>query len=343
MEPGNFLSLIFGRRKKVGEDMDIEQTVIPAKKRRWLWITAIGMLVVLLGVSSFGLYLYLNLKQTADKMYQPLPQNKPVYVSHDHEVKQKVVETAKLDKLSPFSVLLLGVDQRPSDRGRSDTIVVLTVNPKAGEVFMFNIPRDTRTRIVKKGFDDKINHAYAFDGIEGSLVTVENFVDMPIDYYMEVNMDGFKTIVDLLHGVDINNPFSFDYEGHSFPKGAQHLNGELALKYSRMRYDDPRGDFGRNDRQRQILKDVIKRAGSWKGVTELPDILNQVGNYVKTNLTFSQMQDLFTKYRTTVKNVVTTEIHGKGAKINGIYYYLVDEKEKARIHEEMKRRILDKA
>jgi LCP family protein required for cell wall assembly len=321
--------------------MELEQPmVIPGKRRGWLRITLITAAVILLVVSGVVAYLYFSVKGTADQMYQPLPKDKPHYISQDHEVTDKVKETVKLESLTPFSVLLLGVDQRPSDRGRSDTIIVLTVNPTNGHVFMFNIPRDTRTRIVKQGFDDKINHAYAYDGIAGSLQTVEHFLDMPINYYVEVNMEGFKTVVDMLNGVSVNNPFSFQYDGQDFPKGALHLNGESALKFSRMRYDDPRGDFGRNERQRQIVKDVIRRAGSWNGVMALPDILKQLGGHVKTNLTFNQMQDLFTKYRTKIQDVVTTEVHGKGTKINGIYYYLVDDQEKARIHDQMKQQIL---
>ena len=135
-----------------------------------------------------------------------------------------------------FTVLLLGVDQRPGDKGRSDTIMVATVNPNSGKALLFNIPRDTRTRLVKRGYDDKINHAYAYDGIAGSVATVENFLDaFPIDYYVQVNMEGFEMIVDQLGGVDVNNSFTFDIDGFHFPKGPQHLDGEYALKYARMR------------------------------------------------------------------------------------------------------------
>ncbi len=73
-------------------------------------------------------------------------------------------------------------------------------------------------------------------------------------------MESFKDIVDAVGGVTVNNSFAFEYEGESFPKGEITLNGEKALKYTRMRYDDPRGDFGRQDRQNKSLKRSLKRS-----------------------------------------------------------------------------------
>lgn len=270
-------------------------------------------------------------------MFQPLPASKPKYVSRDAEVVTR--EKVDTEQLAPFSILLLGVDEREGDQGRSDTIIVMTVNPLNKTVFMFNIPRDTRTEIAKRGTQDKINHAYAFEGISGSLATVERFLDMPLDYYMEINMEGFKKIVDLLDGVEVDNPFAFEYEGSRFPEGKMHLDGSLALKFSRMRFDDPRGDFGRNERQRQIVGDVLRRAGDWNNALELPGLLKAVGDHVRTNLTFGQMQDLATKYRTQVETIESTEIRGRGEMINGIYYYIVGKDERDRIHDEMKRHL----
>ncbi|RKJ22727.1 LytR family transcriptional regulator, partial [Butyricicoccus sp. 1XD8-22] len=98
---------------------------------------------------------------------------------------------------------------RPGDRGRSDSIIVMTVNPKTESIDMLSIPRDTRVEIVGKGVDDKINHAYAFGGVEMSMNTVEKFLDIPIDYYIKLNMEGFKEIVDAVGGVDVNNDIDF--------------------------------------------------------------------------------------------------------------------------------------
>ena len=92
-----------------------------------------------------------------------------------------------------------------------------------------------------------------------SVKTVENFLDVPIDYYIEVNMEGFKDIVDAVGGIDINNDMDFTIDNVHYPKGDLHLDGEKALLFTRMRYQDTRGDFGRQMRQRQVIQAVIKR------------------------------------------------------------------------------------
>lgn len=84
-----------------------------------------------------------------------------------------------------------------------------------------NIPRDTYTEIVSKGKSDKINYAYAFGGVDMSVITVEKFLDIPINYYIEVNMEGFKDIVGAMDGVDVNNDLEFSLERNQLKKGAR--------------------------------------------------------------------------------------------------------------------------
>jgi polyisoprenyl-teichoic acid--peptidoglycan teichoic acid transferase len=111
---------------------------------------------------------------------------------------------------------------------------------------MLSIPRDTRTEIVGKGTIEKINHAYAFGNEEMAMKTVENFLDIPIDYYIKVSMEGFKDIVDAVGGITVNNDLDFTQDGYHFPKGQVNLDGKKALAFTRMRHEDPRGDFGAN-------------------------------------------------------------------------------------------------
>ena len=270
----------------------------------------------------------------AAKMYEDIEPTKPVYVSKDTDV--KAPEPIQMKKLDPFTVLVLGVDERKNDRGRSDTMIVLTVNPAKHSILMFNIPRDTRTEIIGHGTVDKINHAYAFGGVEMSIQTVENFVDYPIDYYAKVNMEGFARLIDLIGGVEVDNPFAFDYQGHKFEQGHLSLNGTDALKYSRMRYDDPRGDFGRNTRQRDILQEVMDHAMSISNITHLQSLLGGLGDSVKTNITFDEMKQFVTDYRPQIHKIDTVEVQGKGQIINRIWYYIVEDNERTRIHNMIK-------
>jgi polyisoprenyl-teichoic acid--peptidoglycan teichoic acid transferase len=295
------------------------------KSRKGLKITGIILLVLLIAGGAYAFTVYNSLRNAVDTMHEP--------VVRKTEKREKPVELVEKE---PFSVLMLGEDSRQGEKGRTDTIIVLTVNPNNNSVKMLSIPRDTRTEIIGKGFDDKINHAHAFGGVEMTMDTVENFLDIPIDYYMKVNMLGFKDIVNAVGGVTVQNTLDFTYEGVHFPVGKITLNGEDALKYSRMRYDDPNGDFGRNTRQRQIIEQVIKEGASISSLTNFSDIFQALGTNIKTNLTFEQMVEIQKNYRTAGSNIQQMIIQGSGTKIDGIYYLQIPEAERQRVQDELK-------
>ncbi len=295
------------------------------KSKKWLKITGIVLLVLLIVGGAYGFTVYNSFKTAVDTMHEPLERKS-----------EKRVEPVELVEKDPFSVLMLGEDSRKGEKGRTDTIIVLTVNPNNNSVKMLSIPRDTRTEIIGKGFDDKINHAHAFGGVEMTMDTVENFLDIPIDYYMKVNMAGFKDIVDAVGGVTVTNSLDFTYEGVHFPVDEITLNGEDALKYSRMRYEDPNGDFGRNTRQRQIIEQVIKEGASVSSLTNFSNIFKALGENVKTNLTFDQMVDIQKNYKTAGSNIQQMQITGAGTKIKGIYYLQIPQEEQQRVQNELK-------
>ncbi|MFM1651918.1 LCP family protein [Brevibacillus sp. B_LB10_24] len=289
--------------------------------------------VLAAGAVGYIYYLYHAVEKTAAQMYQPL-----------QAAKSKLrTEKASVEKKQPISVLLLGVDERENDRGRSDTIMIAVVNPAGGQTTLVNIPRDTRTQIAEHGTVDKMNHAYAFGGVDMAAKTVEQFLQVPIDYYISVNMEGFEQIIDALGGVDVENKMSFSYEDHTFPQGKLHLDGSAALAYARMRYDDPRGDLGRNSRQRQIVKSMLKQVVRPDIVTKAKGVLDQLGQNVKTNVTFSEWKDMLQDYRSAFEQVNSIELAGEGSIIDGIYYYIVDQAEHKRVQAELKSQLeLDK-
>lgn len=299
------------------------------KKRKWVKILIITFVLIFLSVGAYAFSVYNSLSDAVETMHKPL----------DREKSEKREAAISLKDAEPFSVLLLGVDQRENDRGRSDSIIVLSVNPNNNSVKMVSIPRDTRTEIVGRGTQDKINHAYAFGGVDMSLATVENFLDIPIDYIVQINMEGFKDIVDSVGGVTVQNDLDFTYEGVHFTKGTINLNGEKALKYSRMRYDDPRGDFGRQLRQRQIIQAVINKGASFNSLTNFGDIFKALGNNVKTSLTFDEMVTIQGKYKAASKNIQQEQLKGSGGKIEGVYYFNVPEQERQRISNMLKEQL----
>lgn len=296
------------------------------KKKRWMKITAGVIALVILGIGAYGYSIYYRVQQTAKQMHEPL----------ERTTSKKRTAPVSLKKQTPISILLMGVDERKGDRGRADSLIVITVNPNKQSLEMVSIPRDTRTEIIGKGTKDKINHSYAYGGVEMAVSTVEHFLDIPIDYYIKVNMESFRDIVDAVGGVTVNNPFAFTYEGVTFPKGEINLNGEKALKYSRMRYDDPRGDFGRQDRQKQIIEAIIDKGASFSSLTNYNDILEAIGKNLKTNLTLEQMKEIQANYKEARHHIEQLHITGNGTKINGVYYLLVPDQERLAISNKLK-------
>ncbi|MCS0542957.1 LCP family protein, partial [Aeromonas veronii] len=239
-------------------------------------------------------------------------------------------------KKDPISILLMGVDERSGDKGRTDTLIVVSVNPNTNSMQMLSIPRDTRVEIVGKGIQDKINHAYAYGGVDMTIDSVENFLDVPIDYYVKVNMEGLQQIVDALGGVQVNSTFAFSYEGASFSEGTQTLNGEEALKYARMRYDDPRGDFGRQDRQKQVIQGIIDKGASITSVTKIDDILGALGNNVKTDISFDEMKTIQANYKGARHNIEQFSIDGIGKTLDA-WYWIVSEDERQAVSSRLKK------
>jgi polyisoprenyl-teichoic acid--peptidoglycan teichoic acid transferase len=284
----------------------------------------LGILVGLavIGVGGYTYYLYDTAKDAVTDMHEKVETDKP-----------KPIITGEKKELKPISIMLLGVDERKGDKGRSDTIIIVALNPKEEKMLMFSIPRDTRTELIGKEFDDKINHAFAFGGTQMAMDTVENFLDTSIDYYVKVNMESFRDIVNAVGGVEVDNPRAFDYEGYSFPAGKQELDGKTALAYSRMRYEDPKGDLGRNDRQRQVITSIIDKGARVSSITKFDNILDILRENVKTNMTFKEMKDIQKNYKDARHKMESTEIKSSGKMIGGTYYGIVDEEEQQRIHD----------
>lgn len=296
-------------------------------------ITLAVLIFMIAIVVGYAIYLYLHVKSAADNIYEPREPIKQVSIVDNRGGGRFPID---MENQEPFNALILGVDERANDHGRSDTMIVLSVNPAQNSVLMFNIPRDTRTSIVGHGTEDKINHAYAFGGVNMSVQTVEQFLGVPMDYYLKVDMEGFAKVIDLVGGVDVHNPFAFEYEGHRFEKGTLHLDGASALGFSRMRYDDPKGDLGRNDRQREIIKQVLKNTVQISTVFQLESLLGEVSEHVKTDISFDEMKQMLSNYRNVLEHVESVEIKGTGKKIDGVYYYMVEQSEKNRIHQLIK-------
>jgi len=285
------------------------------------------LLSLALIVGVLGMYIYHEVVSTSKVIYQPIKKS------------VRRVEPINVVEKDPFSVLLLGVDKREGDRGRSDSLMLLTVNPNNDTTKIISIPRDTRTLIVGKNRIDKINHAYAFGGVQMTVNTVEKFLNIPIDYYMEVNMEGFKDVVDAIGGVKVNNTLDFTNDGVHFKKGNLFLNGSDALSFTRMRYDDPNGDFGREARQRQIIEAVITQGAKIENLIGYDEILKSIKNNLVTNFTIQEIYKIQREYRQASGNIEQEQLQGSGKLIKGIYYYQVPEKNRLTLSNELRKQL----
>ncbi|WP_412838410.1 LytR family transcriptional regulator [Bacillus velezensis] len=285
-------------------------------------VTIIGLLVL-----SSGGYVYYLWHKAASTVAS---------IQEDLKKSDKRDTDIDLGKKDPISVLIMGVDERKNDKGRADTMIYMTVNPKTNTTEMVSIPRDTYTKISGKGTMDKINHSYAFGGTQMAADTVEDLLDVPVDYFVKVNMESFKDTVDTLGGITVNSTFAFNYDGHSFGKGNISLNGEEALAYTRMRKEDPRGDFGRQQRQRQVIEGIISKGANISSVTKFGDMFKVIENNMKTNMSFDDMWTVMTDYKNARSKVTQHELKGTGTRINNIYYYKLDEASLASVKKELK-------
>ena len=291
------------------------------KKKRGrgcLW----SFLILLLVSACLVIFAYFRLKSTTDTIHEDVTKDTIVHTSREKE-------KLELNRDTPFSILLLGIDTGDKgrvDRGRSDTIMVMTINPKTNQTTLLSIPRDTYTEIVGKGFQDKINHAYSFGGAAMAMNSVQNFLDIPIDYYVSVNMKGIQQIVDAVGGITLAPSRSFNQDGFSFVKDQPTaMDGEMALAYSRMRKLD--NDYGRQGRQREVVSEILNKITSLNSVLNYQPVLKTMEDNVLTNLTFDELTNIFLNYRGALTNMEQIQVQGSGQRMNGIYYEIIPQEQ----------------
>ena len=289
------------------------------KRRKWT-IFFIVLAATLITVT--GAYIRARLAKTESTIHQ--------------KVETVNLREKEIKDNDSFSVLLLGIDNgaygRGTEVGRSDTMLVVTVNEKLGKTKIVSIPRDSYTEIVGYGTNDKINHAYAFGQEKMSINSVQNMLNIPIDYYVTVDMGGLMGLVDAVGGLEITPVLTFTYEGESFTEGEdRHVDGEAALRYARMRYDDPEGDMGRQKRQQYVIQKLVEKLLNITSVTRYEEILKTLENSVRTNFTLDKLLSVKNNYPKALKNFESDKISGEGTMIGGIYYFVVPEEERLRI------------
>lgn len=308
------------------ENTEIENSrVTKHSKKKTIFFWVLLILVVALGIGGHALHQhYLNARKAADKVYAP-----------NSVQKQRDVDKL-LKKGKPVSILLMGTDTGAlgrSFKGRTDTMMVCVLNPKDKTMTLVSLPRDALVAIngFEQYYPSKLNSAYAYGGSATAVKTVQKYLNVPIDFYATINMGGLEGLINAVGGLDIKPLLSFSFEGYNFVKDKKtHMDGKEALQYCRMRDQDPLGDYGRQNRQRQVIM-----ALAFKGVqlTSLlnDDFLNSLSKQLKTDLSFNNMVSLNMKYRIATHHMKSTHLQGTTQNIGGIDFEVVSQSNKQKI------------
>lgn len=299
-----------------------KQKVKSRKKLIFMWIFVPFLIVALSGV-GYATFLMNKAESVVKKSYKP--------------VKAVSKREVKVDpKLDNVSILIIGVDESEvrakqyGDAVRSDALMVATFNKEQKSVKLLSIPRDSYVRIPGRKNNDKINHAHAFGGTELTIETVQELLDIPIDYYVKVNFNAFIDAVDALGGIEAEVPYAISEQDSKdrpdaikLKPGLQTLNGEQALALARTRHKD--SDIMRGQRQQEIIKAIMKKAISVGSITKHADLIEAVGDNMTTNMSFDEMKT-FMDYGLagTGLTIDTLTLNGSDQYIKDIYYYIID-------------------
>lgn len=296
------------------------------KKRKWGCFLLLVLLSLLIIGGIVG-YAYFKVKGTADAIHEPISGRSKSDL-RDEEVSIKNNEA--------ISVALFGVDSDKNrlatgDAGRSDSIILLSINPEKKKTVMISIPRDTYSEMVGKGDYEKINHAYSYGGPDMAVKSVEKLMGVPIDYYATINMDGMKEMIDTLGGIDVTSNATFNFGDYHFVEGQKaHLDGDAAMAFIRSRKENGAGgDFGRQERQQLVIQGLAQKAMNVGTVTKLDSILKTVKGNVVTDVTFSELTELRNGYAATLNNVDKYQLEGTGQVLDdGLWYFMADDAQK---------------
>ena len=274
-------------------------------------------MIVFLAVGLFGSYqVYTSVRETVANWettgpFQPNPTRRPgatpapaEIVLPDWQGKERV------------NILLLGIDQRQSEQGpwRTDTMILVSIDPATKSAGMLSLPRDLWVPIP--GFEEsRINNAHfygdAFNYPGGGPAlakkTMQYNLGIPVHYYVRLNFTAFEKLVDLIGGIDvqvertIDDPEYPEFDGFGFDPfhidaGLQHMDGKIALKYARSRHDDPLGDFGRARRQQQVMLAIRDKVLKANMIPQLlpraGEIASTLGDAIQTDLSVQQVLEL---------------------------------------------------
>lgn len=194
-----------------------------------------------------------------------------------------------------FNVYISGIDTygSVSSVSRSDVNMIATINPKTHQVLLTSIPRDYYVTLHNtKGYKDKLTHAGLY-GVDMSIQTLEDLLDIEINYYIKVNFTSIIDIVDSLDGVTVYSDYNFtSRDGYNYVKGYNYVNGEEALSFVRERYAFTEGDRQRIKNQQALIEALYRKCTSKSIITKYNSLLNSISGSFVTNISSDRITSL---------------------------------------------------
>lgn len=293
--------------------------------RRRVKIGLLSLLIIFVAFVSYGVHLYLKTTSMLADSYED-----------DGREKSALRETEVDPTKDNFSILIIGADTSEARESlgnpRSDTLIYATFNKSQNSIKLLSIPRDSLVYIPYLDKETKINHAYSSKGgLNATIETVEHLLEVPVDYYVTLNFEAFIGIVDALGGVTIDVPYEIyeqnskdEYNAIHLRPGRQVLDGEEALAFARTRkYDN---DIERGKRQQEVIKAVMDKAMSLNAVFNAGDIIESIGDNMKTNLRSDEIFS-FISYALNGSgfDIESLTLEGSDYQPGRVYYYKLDE------------------
>lgn len=304
--------------------------IIRRKKRRRkkiFWFIVFPVLLIGIVSTAYGAYLYKKAETVMGDAF------------YDDRGKSDLRDERVDPNFDNVSVLFIGVDtseKRGNDEnGRSDALMLATLNKEANSVKLLSIPRDSRVYVPEVGYETKINHAHSYGGPRATIETVEHLLEIPVDYYVRLDFEAFMEVVDALGGIDVEVPYTFSEQDSKdranairLEAGLQRLDGEEALALARTRKLD--NDIERGKRQQEIMKAILNRAASGTSIVKYGDVIDAIGSNMRTNMTFNEMKAFIDYGISGNLQVETLNLEGNDLRLqhsNGqrIYYWQLDE------------------
>ncbi|MFJ7932783.1 LCP family protein [Sporosarcina sp. NPDC096371] len=311
---------------------DFKKRKKSSNKRLVIKVLILLTFSLFVAVVAYGASLQKKASNAADQAYEAIP----------NRIKPAERETKVEPANDNVSILFIGVDDseerhQGDGNSRSDALLFATLNKKSKSVKLVSIPRDSYVYIPKVGYKDKITHAHAFGGTGATVDAVEELFDIPVDYYVKMNFNAFIDVVDALGGIEAEVPYNRTEKDENdkytihLKKGLQHLDGKHALALARTRKLDT--DVERGKRQQMILQAIMKQAVSVKSVTKYGDVIEAVGDNMKTDMTFDEMKSFLDYAKGGLPQVDTISLNGYDDMSTGVYYWKLDESDLSEVQQ----------